>query len=166
VSDGIEQAYCSDTSALFELKNLYPIKTFPSIWRRVEDLIAEGRLIAPRAVLVEIERGDDELVVWARAHRQMFVADSQELIDKVSEILDRFEDLVDENKEYEDADPFVVALAIIEDGQPRVPLTRRCAVITVEHSRIGKSRIPHVCKHHGIEWIDWRQVFERESWEL
>lgn len=162
----VEQAYCVDTSALIEFKVLYPITTFPGLWKRLETLIDAQRLMAPHAVFEEIERGDDELVEWARRHRAMFRHDTEDLVLKVSEILERFPDLVDESKEVEDADPWVVALAVLEDGLGDLLVTKRCAVITQEHRRMGRSRIPHVCAQQGIECFDWREVFKREGWKF
>jgi len=158
--------YCADTSAFIEFKILYPIATFPGLWKRLETLIGWERLVAPHAVLEEIERGDDELVEWSRGHRAMFKQDTEDLVNKVKEILEPFPDLVDESKEVEDADPWVVALAVLEDGRGDLLVMRKCAVITQEHRRMGRSRIPIVCDRQGIECFDWREVFKREGWKF
>jgi uncharacterized protein DUF4411 len=58
-----EQAcYCSDTSALIELHATYGGDVFVSLWQNVAGLVKEGRLIAPREVLREIEKKDDDLL--------------------------------------------------------------------------------------------------------
>lgn len=79
------QKYCSDTSALFDLKFYWPVATFPTVWGRLDQLVKEGRLFAPYAVLEEIRRGDDELVQWADFHRNMFRPTDQPLLNKVRE---------------------------------------------------------------------------------
>lgn len=54
--------YCIDTSALIDLNRMYSRDIFPTLWRRLGDLVKSGRLFAPLEVLREVEKGDDELV--------------------------------------------------------------------------------------------------------
>jgi Domain of unknown function (DUF4411) len=142
--------------------------TFPSVWRNMAALVEAGRLLAPHAVLEEIRRGDDELVEWADSHRHMFRATDQTLLDKVKEVLRQFPDLVDPLKEEEDADPYVVAQAILEvEGQTDLlKEPTMCGVVTQEHRRLGRTRIPHACSHYAIECFDFRELFKRENWQF
>ncbi len=132
--------YCVDASALFDLKKFWAPSTFPGVWRSFEGLIADQRIVSPRAVLDEIEHGDDELLSWAREHKTIFTPDTQELFLKTREVLTRF-DLVDHRKEYEDADPYVVALAILKNegaGQMTLGESRsECNVVTSERRNPG-----------------------------
>jgi Domain of unknown function (DUF4411) len=159
--------YCADTSALIDMKNTYPFATFRTLWKNFGDLVDSGRLIAPPQVLEELERGDDELTTWARGHRAMFRASSQELLDKAKAVLQRFPDLVDRNKEHEDADPYVVAQAALEnEGQLSLLKPATCQVLTQEHRRIGKSRIPHAAAALGLECIGPTRLLAQEGWEF
>ena len=159
--------YCADTSALIDMKNTYPMATFRTLWRNVAELVEAGRLIAPPQVLEELERGDDELTDWARANRSMFRSSTQELIDKTKEVLTRFSDLVDRNKEREDADPYVVALAVLlSEGQMELLEPVTGVVLTQEHRRIGKSRIPHAAAGFGLACIGPAQLLQDEGWEF
>jgi hypothetical protein len=124
-------------------------------------------LIAPPQVLEELERGDDELTTWAHDHRSMFRSSTQELLDKAREVLQRFPDLVDRNKEHEDADPYVVAQAALEnEGQLNLLAPTRCQVLTQEHRRIGKSRIPHAAAGFDLDCIGPTQLIAQEGWEF
>ena len=68
-----EQAcYCTDTSALIELHATYGSDVFVSLWQKVAGLVKEGRLIAPREVLREIEKKDDDLLKWVKKYRKIF----------------------------------------------------------------------------------------------
>lgn len=160
--------YCADTSALFDLKDHYQIEVFPSLWQALDGLIDAGRLIAPHAVLEEIRRGDDELVPWANAHPRLFQPLTAAVLTKVKEILARFPELVDARKEHEDADPYVVAQALLEVvGQGDLLQSDvTCAVLTQEHRRIGKIRIPHACAAYSIDCFDFRELFRREGFKL
>jgi hypothetical protein len=163
------QDYCADTSALFDLKEHWQMAVFPSLWTRIDVLIEEGRLLAPHAVLEEIRRGDDELVAWANERAMMFRPVTAAVLGKAKEVLARFPELVDPLKQHEDADPYVVAQALLDVQQDQASLFGRrttCAVLTQEHRRIGRIRIPHACGGFGIECFDFRELFRREGWTI
>jgi hypothetical protein len=130
-------------------------------------LVNAARLFSPFPVLEEIRRGDDELRTWADEHPAMFRRMDAALLVKTAEVLRDFPDLVDQRKEHEDADPFVVAAAVLQqEGQADLFSGSVCAVLTQEHRRIGRSRIPHACDHYGIECFDFRELIKREQWKF
>ena len=47
--------YCIDTSSLVNLRHWRPGKEQTEPWRRLEDLIKADRLMAPKAVLEELD---------------------------------------------------------------------------------------------------------------
>ena len=53
--------YSMDTSGWTSLKRGYPASNFPSLWRNVDYLAQNSRLISPHEVYVELEKQDDEL---------------------------------------------------------------------------------------------------------
>ena len=71
--------YVVDTSFLIEIHKRYPEKTLPGIWKDLDALIREGRVIAPEYVRSEINRQDDELKDWVNRHDEMFESISTEL---------------------------------------------------------------------------------------
>lgn len=160
--------YCIDTSALIDLKRLYPSDVFPTLWEKLGKLIKQGRLIAPREVLKEIEKKDDELLRWVKKHKSMFKDLNQEQVEVVKEIQQKFPALVDHAKEIPEADPFVIALAIVESKKIRESLFEgQCMVVTQEKpSRGGKPRIPDVCQHYGIDWMPVGELFKKEQWRF
>jgi hypothetical protein len=97
----------------------------------------------------------------------MFQADSQKLLEKAREVVERFRGLVDENKEREVADPYVVALGILEnEGQMGLLVRMECAVVSSERwNPGGKAHIPDACLHYGILHMDFAGVFYREGWK-
>src|SRR5271165_4468873 len=117
--------YCIDTSALIAAwQERYPPENFPPFWKRVDDLIDCGRLVAPTEVLRETAKRSDELHDWLSELECMF----HELDDKiqiaVGNVLNKFPRLVGERKLRTSADPFVIALArvkrlqIVTDEKP------------------------------------------------
>ena len=87
--NGIETTYCIDTSALIDLKWVYPWVTFPTLWEKIGNLIKQGRLIAPQQVLKEIEKKDDELLKWLKKHKKMFKMLNQQQVDTAKDILSK-----------------------------------------------------------------------------
>lgn len=161
--------YCMDTSALIHLKRLYPMDVFQGLWREVSRLVRSGRLIAPIEVSKKIEVKDDELLRWAKTHRRIFKKLNAEQVAKVREIEHAFPSLVDPEKEVPDADPFVIALAIVEnESQKQGLFPGQCLVITQEapgRSK-GKIRIPDVCEHYQIERISIIDLLRKEGWKF
>ncbi len=130
--------YCIDTSALIEAWQVdYPLEHFPGFWKRMEDLIAAGRLIAPEEVLRETKKRSDELHTWLNAHKEMFRELREEIQAEAAKILARFPRLVGERKLRTSADPFVIALARVADLQ----------IVTDEKptGSLRRPNIPDVC---------------------
>jgi Domain of unknown function (DUF4411) len=135
--------YCIDTSALIEAWQVdYPIEHFPGFWKRVEGLIAASRLTAPEEVLRETKKRSDELHAWLNARKEMF-RDLEEAIQaEAGKVLTQFPRLVGERKLRTSADPFVIALARVDDLQ----------IVTDEKptGSLQRPNIPDVCSALGM----------------
>jgi len=142
----LQGGYCIDTSALIDLHtNHYPPDIFPGLWKDLESLVYHGLLIAPDEVFQEICRKDDGLAKWGKSNRKMFIPLDSDQIQAVSNILERFPGLVDQNKTIPDADPFIIALA----------KCRAWTVVTSErpNNSPDRPRIPNVCNSINVRWI-------------
>ena len=65
--------YSIDTSAIIDaFRYHYPLDVFPSVWQRVDELVASGDLCAVEIVLFELEKKDDEVHAWCKARRALF----------------------------------------------------------------------------------------------
>jgi len=150
--------YSMDTSALIDLKYLYPQDIFPTLWAELEKKVRSGNVIAPKEVFNEITKRDDELSKWAKKHKGMFKDLNAEQLKMVQKILAKRPDLVDIGKETPDADPFVVALA----------MTGGDYVVTSEKPRNpgGRSKIPDVCEDFGIRWMPLIEFFKDMGWKF
>jgi len=156
--------YCTDTNALIDLwRRKYAPDVFPSLWGKIEKLIFQGELIAPREVLNELEKQDDELLKWAKKHKKMFKDLDNEQQRQVRNILKEFPRLVDENKETAEADPFVIALAIskgwtvITSEQPA----------NIEANPSARPKIPDVCGHYNVKCVyELIEFFREQKWKF
>lgn len=153
------QVYCIDTSSFIDLARWRPLRQHAQVWRKLEGLIKNDRLISPRLVLEELARRDDELLKWARRHKSMFKRTTPELVKRVQDILRRFPQLVDHAGPTTSADPFVVALAV---EQSSGALYDKVIVITEERY----PRIPQVCEAYGHKYLTIHQLFMFEGWSF
>jgi hypothetical protein len=166
--------YCVDSSALIDLRMYYRRKTFVTLWQKLGNLVRSKRLIAPREVWKEVKR-DDEIPAWIRSNaglRRMFVPLKVGAIRIAADIVAHFPALVDPDKETPDADPFLVALAVYQNGEQQdLFAPRRHIVLTSEKpSRGGRPKIPDVCQQYEVECLSGStalaQFFEREGWKF
>jgi len=149
--------YCIDTSALIDLNESYPQDIFPTIWKNLEKIIYQGRLIAPKEVYKELEKIEDKLLNWAKKHKVIFKNLNLQQISLVkNNILKNFPKLVDQFKQGPQADPFIIGLAITES----------CSIITSERSGPSyRPRIPDVARHYGIKCLSLIDFFREQKWK-
>ena len=149
--------YCIDTSSLIAAwQERYPIGNFPSFWAKVDELIAEGRLLAPVEVFREVEKRSDELHTWLKERKFMFRELNDEIQIEVSQVLARFPRLVGEKKLRTSADPFVIAMARVEGLQ----------LVTEEKPKgtLVRPNIPDVCAEMNMSSIGLLQLIQTEKW--
>ncbi len=150
--------YCLDTSAFIESwQRYYPIDSFPGIWNELESLIKNKRIIAPKEVLLEIRRKDDDLHKWIKNNEDIFIELDDDFQKAVSEIMTAFPKLVDERSGKSSGDPFVIALAKI----------RKTPVITYEKGGTEqRPKIPNVCNHYKIPCFGFIDLIQIENWKF
>lgn len=163
--------YVIDSSSLIDMKMYYPMAVFRSLWVRCDSLIAEGRLCAPSVVLEELEQKDDELTEWARGRNGvLFHPDSSDLAERVIEILGIFPNLINSDLDREQADPFVIAMALEKREGPQQMLFGGGDVYVVTEEKNNgngnKTKIPKVCDHFGLPCISMVDMMVNEGWEF
>lgn len=152
--------YSFDTSAFLEAwRRRYPPDVFPAVWQRFHEIIEKGELGASEEVLLEIEKRDDDVHGWVKERKtKLFVPIDENQQRHVSEILEKHERLVDTRKNRSAADPFVIAVAIVEG----------CTVVTAEVAtgKPEKPNIPDVCSAMGVRSIDLLEFFREQGWRF
>lgn len=151
--------YCIDTSSIFEwYVRTYPPTIFESLPKRMEQLIADGRLRSPKAVFDEVRPGDD-CHEWAKAQTELFVEESVTVQKRVRQIMATHHNPLKPQKGIGGADPFVIAMA--RDGGSN------WVVVADEHAGTAESRkIPFVCKAEQVECINFQEMMLREGWRF
>jgi uncharacterized protein DUF4411 len=92
---------------------VYRPQNFPSVWKRIDGLIAAGRFRATVEVRTELKRAQPDIMAkgaWGRTNGSIFVPVDIDIQNALKEILDRFPKLVGAGTSSA-ADPFVIALA-------------------------------------------------------
>ncbi len=158
--------YIIDTSSLIELNKHNPMDVYPGVWQKMEQLINNGRLLAPKEVFHEIGNIDDQLHSWTKYQNKLFVEPTPMQIKIVKDILEKFPALIDINRKY-DSDPWVIALTVELINDPQMKLiTIKHIVVTEEKLRGNRIRIPFVCQEYKIESLDIIGMFREEGWKF
>lgn len=152
--------YISDTSSLIVLKNFYPDR-FPSLWAGIGGLVKDERLISVREVRNELESYNDSDFIqgWAESNKSIFLTPTNEELLFVSQIfkVKHFQALINQKNLLTGkpvADPFVIAAAKIKGG----------CVVTQEGKKPNAAKIPNICDHFGIKYVNLEGLMKNESW--
>ncbi len=132
--------YVIDTSSLLEIKpEKYPFDIFVGMWKDLEKLVKNGRIISSKLVFEELEKMDDGMYKWAKENENIFTENTPERNKLVSEILkyDNFSALIDPDAKGEQADPFIIAMAL-EKEQRHLSFNEEIKKIVVTEERSDK----------------------------
>lgn len=123
----------------------------------MDGLIADGSLIAPVDVLLELEKKEgDALYKWCKERDKMFL-ELHHFEPKISYIMSKYPRLVDTVKGKSGADPMVIALALSNDPS--------LTVITEEYGgSAAKPKMPFVCREEGLRSINFLQLIRDKKW--
>ncbi len=158
--------YIIDSSSLIELNKHNPMDVYPGVWQKMEGLIKNGRILAPREVLNEIEEYDDLLAQWGKEHKKMFIEPTTEQIKIVKEILRKYPSIIKLDKK-NCADPWIIALAVeMNRNKQKTLIEIKRIVVTEEKIRGNRVRIPFICNDFRIEAIDIIDMFRKEGWKF
>lgn len=152
--------YSIDTSALVDgWVRYYPQANFPKLWQQIEGLVTAGTLRAPLPVLWELEKQDDDLVTWAKAHKELFVDPDERVQAAVTELMDTYHDPDKPDKGVDGADPFVIAYA----WKNNPGLT----VVSGEKPGSAENpKIPYVCGQLKVPHKNFLGLIQDQGWQF
>lgn len=123
----------------------------------MNDLVADGRLKISSEVYNELKTKDDDVFGWCKEHKESIYIDvSEEVQDRVIEIMAKHPRLVDTKNGKSGGDPFVIAIASCG--------FQINAVVTEENP--GGTRIPQVCDDEAVDCFNLADFIQRENWVL
>lgn len=153
--------YCIDTSALIHgWRRDYPPDVFKSLWEQLDQLIRQCKLFSSIEVLLELERGGDDIYNWAKKRKHIFLEADEEVQKVLAAIVDKFPLFVpQDSSDGIWADPYVIAIAA----------SNKWTVVTGEKA-VGpgakRLKIPNVCQAIGVECIDFLKLIRKEGWRF
>jgi len=135
--------YCFDTSAFVALNRTdESVISIPaSLWEHLEKMMRQGDLVSHKIVFNEI-----------------FLDKTPAQILKVPEIIAKFPALINYEMEREQADPWIVALAI-EKAREQKLFEKVLPIVISQESYKSPMKIPAVCKHFGILHKSLKEFF-------
>jgi len=159
-----KRIYCFDTSAFLALSrtNERVIKIDDAVWKHLEKMMKAGGIISHRIVFNEIISGTKNpsfIIRWVKDKRSHFLAKSDSQIAQVPEIVRQFPDLIDYARESEQADPWLIALAIEKSKEANLFEVYVSVVVSQENQKSSK-KIPAACKHFHIGHRSLREFFD------
>lgn len=152
--------YCVDTNSFSELRS-FTRALFPGVWRKIEQLVAERRIVAPHEVLRELSKRHADIYDWAKA-QPIFVELDDAQVAAVRQIQERF-NIADHDATGPVADELVVALPLSRVGGQLMPADTYIVVTQESPGGLGAAKIPNVCEAFGLACIKIADMFVREG---
>lgn len=156
----IEPFFSFDTSALINGRRaIFKPPMFEPIWDAIAQMIVNGQVLAVDEVKRELKRKDDDVSVWARDKRGLFVPLAHDIQQATKEVLSACPRLMAQHgANRNSADPFVVGLALARGG----------TVVTQETpgNSDRRPRIPDACKAVGIECRTLPEFVSEQGWQI
>jgi hypothetical protein len=154
--------YVLDTNVISNLHKNYYRKRFVSLWKEFDQLVAAGLITSTREVFHELSDGSPGAdLEWAKAHPKIFATpDAKEgaFVAKIYAVA-HFQTNIEKQKLYKggrNADAFVVARAHSIGG----------TVVTMERLKPNAVKVPNICAHFKIPYLDLEGFMEKEGWEF
>ena len=107
--------YCFDSSIFITLNRVNNILPVPDIWKELDHLLKNGRLISHIYVYNEFNpdcEKPDFLGKWVKSRKKYFIGVTEDQINHVRQILSEFHQLINPDTEKNQADPWIIALAM------------------------------------------------------
>ncbi|MBN1494643.1 DUF4411 family protein [Candidatus Peregrinibacteria bacterium] len=155
--------YCFDTSAFLTLSRTSEniIELPETLWEHLELMMKSSELISHKIVYDEISsknKNPDFITKWILNKKDYFLERTNTQIIEVSKIVKQFSSLIDINCEKEQADPWVIALAIEKSKDDNL-FEVFTSIVVSQESLTSTKTIPAVCKAFGIRHLSLRTFF-------
>lgn len=152
--------YVLDTNVISSLHKNYYRKRFVSLWEQFDQLVADGKVTSTREAYHELHDGvpgaDTD---WATTNIGLFATPDAKEAAFVGNIYSvaHFQANIEKQKLIRggrNADSFIVARAYAIGG----------TVVTMERLKPNAVKIPNICEHFKIPFLDLEGFMESEGW--
>ena len=170
-NDSNETIFCFDSSALITLHNYYWTDILDDILEELETLFSNGRIVSHILVFNELTtkaKKPDDLSRWISQKRQYFKNMTGVQAQYVASIIEEFPGLIDQNREKNQADPWLIAQILEERSRPQLNFlgSNREFIVVSQESKRSPHKIPAVCKRYDIQYLNLKEFFKFNGWTL
>jgi hypothetical protein len=161
--------FCVDSSIFITLHRFYGLNFLKDVWIEFDELFENNKIISHILVYEELTtnaKNQDDLSKWIKSKKKYFKDYNANQAGYLSEIIPKFPGLIDYEREKNQADPWLIALAIEEDKQIKLFNPKQEVVVVSAESKTSSQKIPAVCRHFGIVHFDLFEFFEFHGWRL
>lgn len=157
--------YCFDTSAFVTLSRTDEnvIRMPQSLWNHLAKMMRTGEIVSHKLVFDEISsnsKNPDFITQWIADKKDCFLDRTPAQEEIVPEIVRQFPDLIDYAREREQADPWLIALAVEKSKEQTLFDVKSAMVVSQENPNSSK-KIPAACKHFKVEHLSLRNFFDK-----
>lgn len=170
MSDDAPRIYCIDSSVFITLNRVYSFGLLPEdVWKLLDRLFDSNRILSHGFVFSELcpkTTKPDFLAKWVKGKQRFFHPVTVRQTELVQQILDKFPQLIDETREIDQADPWLLALAI--EKREASGLLGDFSTLTIVSNESGKSgvKIPAACSQFGVPHLNIKEFFADNGWKL
>jgi hypothetical protein len=156
--------YCFDTSAFLTLSRTSEnvIEMPKALWDQLETMMRAGEVISHRLVFDEISsdtKSPDFITQWIVDKEKYFLDITPVQISLVPEIVKACPGLIDYQMEREQADTWLIALAI-ERAREQGLFHSTISIVVSQESKVSSKKIPAACKAFNVEHRSLREFFD------
>lgn len=162
-----KKIYCFDTSAFLTLSRTSEnvMKIPDALWDFLEKMMKEKQVVSHRIVFDEITSGSknpDFITRWVENKKDYFLLKTDGQRVELPKIVQKYPELIDYKRESEQADPWLIALAI--EKSKDVNLFEACVAVVVSQENPNSSKkIPAACKFFSIRSLSLRNFFDENG---
>lgn len=150
--------YCFDSSSFIEAwTRSYPEDVFPTFWEKLGAICDGSTVSCSDEVFKELKEKADGCDAWVRSQSGLVIPMDTQQWNTAREVVGAFPLLTKERSRKSRGDPFVIALA---------KTTGQCVVTEETPSENLRKvvKIPDVCAHYGIRWINLLEFIRERRW--
>jgi hypothetical protein len=168
--DNVPRIYCVDSSLLITFNRVFLLGLLPAnIWDLLDGLFAAGRVLSHQFVFDEIcpnTTKPDFLATWIKDKQRFFHPVTLRQTEIVQQLLAQFPTFIDYTKEINEADPWLIALAL--EKRESSTLLEDFSNLTVVSNESGRStvKIPAACDFFGIPHFNLKEFFADNQWTI
>lgn len=157
--------YCFDSSVFVDLwYEYYPPQRHRHVWDRLEELIAEGSVVAPMEVYQELAKTsipDEPLFLWVKERKnRLFLKLSRDHLLALREVLKKYPNAVTDAHDPPYADPILVAVALAEGLV--VVTSEKLTEEMRRHKNPPKPKLPFICENMGVRHLRLMRDLRKE----